>query len=356
MADLEFIKVNKIYSSGVHALKDVSFRVGDGEFVVIVGPSGCGKTTVLRLIAGLEELTGGEILLGGESLAGVRVKDRNLAMVFQNYALYPHMSVYDNMALGLRLRGKRAEADVRVREVAEMLGLSECLDRRPGQLSGGQKQRTALGRAIISQPRLFLFDEPLSNLDPSLRSETRRELTALHQKLKTTFIYVTHDKTEAMTMADRLIVMNDGRIVQNDTPINVYSMPADTFTARFMDPDMNFIKGELQGRDGKRIVKTDLFELIFPKDYGSDNEEFTVGIRETDLSLTPICGGVEINGTLIAEENLGDGIRLTVLTKNGIELLVSGGKETGAKRGEGLRLWLDPKKALLFDKEQRLIR
>lgn len=248
MAEVTLQGVRKVFAGSVEAVRDFSMDVRDGEFVVLVGPSGCGKSTTLRMIAGLEEPDGGTISIGGRVVNGVHPKDRDVAMVFQNYALYPHMRVYDNMAFALKLRRvARAEVDRRVREAARILGIEELLTRRPAQLSGGQRQRVAVGRAIVREPKAFLFDEPLSNLDAKLRVSTRAELKSLHQRLRTTTVYVTHDQEEAMTLGDRIVVMSRGVIRQAGPPLTVYERPADRFVAGFIGtPSMNFIDGTVR--------------------------------------------------------------------------------------------------------------
>ena len=245
MAEVVFDHVWKIYDNGFEAVKDINFTIKDKEFVVLVGPSGCGKTTTLRMVAGLEEITKGTISIDGRVINEVPPKDRDIAMVFQNYALYPHMSVYDNMAFGLKLRKiPKDEIDKRVKWAAELLGIAHLLDRKPKQLSGGQRQRVAVGRALVRNPKVFLFDEPLSNLDAKLRVQMRTEISKLHTKLEATMIYVTHDQMEAMTMADRIVVMKDGVIQQIDTPLNLYHYPKNKFVAGFIgSPHMNFFKG-----------------------------------------------------------------------------------------------------------------
>ncbi len=247
MAAVVLKNVRKIYNGNTVAVDDFSLRVEDGEFVVLVGPSGCGKSTTLRLIAGLEEVNGGEIHIDGCLANDLPPRDRNIAMVFQNYALYPHMDVYRNMAFGLKLRKyPRAEIDNRVREAADILGIEDLLRRKPKELSGGQRQRVALGRAIVRKPKVFLFDEPLSNLDARLRVQMRTELGKLHARLQATMIYVTHDQVEAMTMGDRLVVMQDGRIQQVGAPVHLYRSPSNQFVAGFIgSPSMNFLEGEL---------------------------------------------------------------------------------------------------------------
>jgi len=251
MADVKLEHVTKRYENVV-AVKDVTFEVADSEFVVLVGPSGCGKTTTLRMIAGLEEVTEGSIYIGGRLVNDVDPKDRDIAMVFQNYALYPHMTVYENMAFGLKLRKfPKAEINARVREAAQILGIENLLDRKPRALSGGQRQRVALGRAIVRKPKAFLFDEPLSNLDAKLRVQMRTEISRLHQRLGSTMIYVTHDQTEAMTMGDRIVVMRDGIVHQIDTPLNLYNHPRNKFVAGFIgSPAMNFFHGIVRRSNG----------------------------------------------------------------------------------------------------------
>jgi len=251
MAEVSFRDVKKSYTAGVQVIHGVTMDVADGEFVVIVGPSGCGKSTLLRMVAGLERITAGEIAIGGRVVNNLEPKDRDIAMVFQNYALYPHMRVYDNMAYGLRIRGmSKSEIDARVKRAAEILELGALLERRPRELSGGQRQRVAMGRAIVREPAVFLFDEPLSNLDAKLRVQMRAELQALHRRLGTTSLFVTHDQVEAMTLAQRMIVMNGGRAEQIGAPLEVYARPATTFVAGFIgSPAMNLIPETKDGRE-----------------------------------------------------------------------------------------------------------
>lgn len=252
MAEVVLESVVKVYPGDVRAVNNVSLAIQDEEFIVLVGPSGCGKSTTLRMVAGLEEISAGTIRIGERVVNGVAPKDRDVAMVFQNYALYPHMSVYKNMAFGLKLRRvPKAEIDERVRGAARMLGIEDLLDRKPRALSGGQRQRVAVGRAIVRTPKAFLFDEPLSNLDAKLRIEMRAELKKLHRKLRTTTIYVTHDQEEAMTLGDRIVVMKDGVIHQCGSPLEVYDRPANRFVAGFVGtPPMNFLKGRVAGENG----------------------------------------------------------------------------------------------------------
>lgn len=255
MADVRLTEVSKRYAKGGLAVDRFSLEIPDGEFLVLVGPSGCGKSTTLRMVAGLEEISSGTLEIDGVEMNGVPPKDRDIAMVFQNYALYPHMTVYDNMAFGLKLRRlPRREIDQRVRETAETLGLVDYLKRLPKQLSGGQRQRVAVGRAIVRKPKVFLFDEPLSNLDAKMRVEMRTEIRRLHRQLRATMIYVTHDQVEAMTMGDRIVVMNEGRIQQAAPPLEVYRRPANRFVAGFIGtPPMNMLTGTLR-HDGDRLL------------------------------------------------------------------------------------------------------
>src|ERR671917_1570658 len=270
MASVTVKNVYKIYpgekGGDVTAVSDVSLEIADREFLVLVGPSGCGKTTALRLLAGLEEISDGSIYIGDRRVNDVAPKDRDIAMVFQSYALYPHMSVYDNMAFGLKLRKvPRTEIDRRVKEAAEMLAIAQYLDRKPKALSGGQRQRVALGRAVVRNPAVFLMDEPLSNLDAKLRVQTRSEISKLHQRLGTTFIYVTHDQTEALTMGTRIAVMRDGILQQLDAPQILYDTPSNMFVAGFIgSPAMNFFEARLGRSDGGLAVDTGSFQVSVP--------------------------------------------------------------------------------------------
>lgn len=292
MAEVKIEAVGKIYPGNVRAVKDVNINIKDGEFLVLVGPSGCGKSTTLRMVAGLEEISEGLIKIGERVVNDVPPKDRDIAMVFQNYALYPHMTVYKNMAFGLKLRGfKKAEIDQRVRDASAILGLDEFLDRKPKALSGGQRQRVAVGRAIVRQPSAFLFDEPLSNLDAKLRVTTRAELKHLHYRLKTTTIYVTHDQEEAMTLGDRVCVMDIGLVQQIDTPMNIYNYPVNRFVAGFMGmPPMNFIDGKLT-QDGDAVffegegVAIRLTDEVAGRVMGSVGKEVVMGMRPESMRL-----------------------------------------------------------------------
>src|SRR2546429_1476433 len=265
MAQVVLKDLNKMYDD-VHACKDVNLNILDKEFVVLVGPSGCGKATTLRMVAGLEEITSGEISIGDRVVNALPPKDRDIAMVFQNYALYPHMSVYDNMAFGLKMRKfPKAEIQKRVQDAAEILGIQELLKRKPRQLSGGQRQRVAVGRAIVRHPQVFLFDEPLSNLDAKLRVQMRVELKRLHNRLETTAIYVTHDQVEAMTLGDRVVVMKDGWIQQVGEPLELYGRPANRFVAGFIgSPAMNFVDVGIQGSDNSLTAQGTGIRLAIP--------------------------------------------------------------------------------------------
>src|SRR5213595_806146 len=266
MAKVLLKDLNKSYDGGVRAVKNVNLEINDHEFVVLVGPSGCGKTTTLRMVAGLEDITSGEISIDGKVVNNLAPMDRDIAMVFQNYALYPHMSVYQNMAFGLRMRKfDKPEIDRRVRHAADVLGIQVLLDRRPRQLSGGQRQRVALGRAIVRNPRVFLFDEPLSNLDAALRVQMRVELKRLHERLETTAIYVTHDQVEAMTLGDRVVVMKDGVVHQVGEPLELYRKPANRFVASFIgSPAMNFAEVTITEASGALTAESSGFRVLVP--------------------------------------------------------------------------------------------
>ncbi|MCD4828040.1 MAG: sn-glycerol-3-phosphate ABC transporter ATP-binding protein UgpC [Candidatus Cloacimonetes bacterium] len=289
MARVVVENVNKIFDNGFQAVKDVNFVAEDKEFIILVGPSGCGKTTTLRMIAGLETITSGSISIGDRVINDVAPKDRDIAMVFQNYALYPHMSVYQNMAFALKLRGMpRSEIAGHVGEAAELLGIESLLDRKPRALSGGQRQRVALGRAIVRHPKVFLFDEPLSNLDAKLRVQMRGEITKLHRKLASTMIYVTHDQVEAMTMGDRIVVMDQGLIQQIDTPLNIYNEPVNLFVAGFIgSPAINLLNGTLNEEDGNLWFDEGSFRCAVPADRklgGYIGKPLVMGIRPEDIS------------------------------------------------------------------------
>jgi sn-glycerol 3-phosphate transport system ATP-binding protein len=298
MASVTLRNVRKTYTGGFEAITGIDFEVGDGQFCVLVGPSGCGKSTLLRMVAGLETITGGEIDIGGRIVNQVEPAERDIAMVFQNYALYPHMSVYNNMAYGLRNRGMREpEIDTRVQEAARILELGAMLDRKPRQLSGGQRQRVAMGRAIVRQPKVFLFDEPLSNLDAKLRIAMRVEIRKLQRRLSTTAIYVTHDQLEAMTLADILVVMNGGQVEQIGNPLEIYQKPATTFVASFIGaPPMNLM-----------LLRADEIKAQFAGDRRAAGEAGILGVRPEDfvISNEALAGGIAFDLTVVAIERVG---------------------------------------------------
>jgi multiple sugar transport system ATP-binding protein len=302
MASVEIRSVKKSFGA-VDVIHGIDVDIADEEFVVLVGPSGCGKSTLLRMIAGLEQITDGQIAIGGTVVNNLPPKDRDIAMVFQNYALYPHMTVRDNMAFSLKLRrADNATIETRVKRAAEILGLMPYLDRYPRQLSGGQRQRVAMGRAIVRDPQVFLFDEPLSNLDAKLRVQMRVEIKALHQRLRTTSVYVTHDQVEAMTMADRIVVMHDGRVEQIGTPLDLYDNPANLFVAGFIgSPAMNFLKGIVR-RDGETVWVEAPGNVRLPLARGTaghDGQEVVYGVRPEHLSVVDGGDGVPATVTVV---------------------------------------------------------
>jgi multiple sugar transport system ATP-binding protein len=300
MASVTLEGIRKIYQGSTPhvAVHGVDLDIADGEFVVLVGPSGCGKSTTLRMIAGLESISAGKLSIDGRNVNDVPPKDRDIAMVFQSYALYPHMTVRDNLGFALKLRGTpKSEIDKRVTQAAAILGITDFLDRTPRQLSGGQRQRVALGRAIVREPKVFLFDEPLSNLDAQLRVQMRREIARLHEELKATMIYVTHDQVEAMTLGDRIVVMSKGHVQQIDTPMNLYDHPVNRFVAGFIgSPGMNFIDGTLTSGEGMQFVADgnaftlDLPDALIARLDGLTNTPVTLGIRPEDVSVAPESG------------------------------------------------------------------
>jgi multiple sugar transport system ATP-binding protein len=306
MARVKLEGIRKMYQDSVIAVHGVDLDVADGEFVVLVGPSGCGKSTTLRMIAGLESITAGKLFIGDRMVNDVPPKNRDIAMVFQSYALYPHMTVRENLAFALKLRGSpKTEIEKRVQEAATILGISDFLDRTPRQLSGGQRQRVALGRAIVRKPQVFLFDEPLSNLDAQLRVQMRREIARLHQELDATMIYVTHDQVEAMTLGDRIVVMNKGHVQQIDTPMNLYDHPRNRFVAGFIgSPAMNFVDGRVAVGDSLQFVaEGDAFTFGIPPSlaeriHGLETRELTLGIRPEDVSVA-----LETGPTIFAGES-----------------------------------------------------
>ena len=313
MAEVRLKKVEKQYPNGFKAVHGIDLDIKNGEFMVFVGPSGCAKSTTLRMIAGLEDITGGEVYIGDRLVNDVPPKDRGISMVFQNYALYPHMTVYENMSFGLKLKKTpKDEIDRRVREAAEKLEITELLDRKPKEMSGGQRQRVALGRAIVRNPDVFLFDEPLSNLDAKLRVSMRLRITQLHKELKTTMIYVTHDQVEAMTMGDRITVMRSGRIMQVDTPLNLYHYPANKFVAGFIgSPTMNLVDGELKEENGKIYFSLDgtLIEILGEKANKLKShigKKVTFGMRPESITVAEKEDSISKKGKVSVVEQMGN--------------------------------------------------
>ena len=362
MASVTLKNVYKIYSGGVTAVTDFCLDIEDKEFIILVGPSGCGKSTTLRMIAGLEEISKGELYIGDQLANDVAPKDRDIAMVFQNYALYPHMTVYDNMAFGLKLRKTpKDEIKRRVEEAARILDISHLLDRKPKALSGGQRQRVALGRAIVRDPKVFLLDEPLSNLDAKLRAQMRTEIAKLHKRLGTTFIYVTHDQTEAMRIGDRIVVMKDGFIQQVDTPQNLYDLPVNEFVAGFMgSPQMNFIDATLVKEGADYYVTFGAAKIKVPANKANDEianyvgKEIVFGIRPEDVHDEPefiekhpesrATADVEVTELMGAETYL-------YLTCEGYPLTARVSPRSTARPQDEIDIAIDPNRIHLFDKE-----
>ncbi|MCL2463041.1 MAG: sn-glycerol-3-phosphate ABC transporter ATP-binding protein UgpC [Defluviitaleaceae bacterium] len=355
--------VKKYPGSNAMAVSDFNMDIADKEFIVLVGPSGCGKTTTLRMIAGLEEITEGELYIGDKLCNDVAPKDRDIAMVFQNYALYPHMSVFDNMAFGLKLRKTpKAEIKRRVDEAAKILGIENLLDRKPKALSGGQRQRVAMGRAIVREPKVFLMDEPLSNLDAKLRAQMRTEITKLHQKLQTTFIYVTHDQIEAMTLGSRIVVMSNGIIQQMDNPVNLYNKPQNLFVASFIgSPQMNLVDVavDVKGSDVFLIFGEDRIKLPDAKAKaliagGYNGKTVVMGIRPEDLHDEEMFISASkdslIDANIDVTELLGAEVYL-YMTAYGQELTARVNPRTNAKANDRIKIALDANKIHVFDKE-----
>lgn len=363
MASVTLKNVYKVYQGDVTAVSDFSLEIADKEFVILVGPSGCGKSTTLRMIAGLEEITKGELYIGDTLANDVAPKDRDIAMVFQNYALYPHMTVFDNMAFGLKLRKvPKDEIKRRVEEAAKILDISHLLDRKPKALSGGQRQRVALGRAIVRNPKVFLLDEPLSNLDAKLRAQMRTEISKLHLRLGTTFIYVTHDQTEAMTMGDRIVVMKDGFIQQVDTPQNLYDFPTNMFVAGFMgSPQMNFLDGTITKDGGQYSFHFGQYAVPIPQEKNKDDvlkdyigKNVVLGIRPENVHDEPdflakategiVEADVEVTELMGAETYL-------YLSCEGNSITARVEPTSTAKTGDRIKIAFDLAKLHLFDKE-----
>ena len=358
MADVVLKGVTKIFPPDVHAVQDVSIEIPDKEFLVLVGPSGCGKSTTLRLVAGLEELTSGEIFIEDRKINNVAPKDRDLAMVFQNYALYPHMTVYKNMAFGLKLRKyPRKEIEGRVKEAADILNIAHLMDRKPKELSGGESQRVAVGRAIVRKPKVFLFDEPLSNLDAKLRVQMRMEISKLHNKLQATIIYVTHDQVEAMTMGTRIVVMNKGVVQQIANPLSLYQKPVNKFVAGFIgSPAMNFMKGRIIEQNGGLVFDEGSIKLATDSSHskslaGYKGREITFGIRPEDIYIHQGKKGVgEVESVIEVVEPMGSEIYLYLNTGTNLYVArVNADSQVAVDKRVLMRI--DMKKANFFDIE-----
>ena len=366
MASLSLTNVCKVYPNGFEAVKDFSLEVEDQEFIIFVGPSGCGKSTTLRMIAGLEEISSGELKIDGRVVNDVEPKDRDIAMVFQNYALYPHMTVFDNMAFGLKLRKvPKDEIKKKVEEAAKILDLEKLLDRKPKALSGGQRQRVAMGRAIVRNPKVFLMDEPLSNLDAKLRVQMRIEIAKLHQRLGTTIIYVTHDQTEAMTLGDRIVVMKDGVIMQVDSPQKLYNEPDNLFVAGFIgSPQMNFIDAVCKVEGERVTLNFEKTSVVLPPakakkliDGGYNGKTVVMGIRPEDIGDSQI--EIEAHKDAVFEtdvtgyELLGSEV-LLYFNVAGTAMTAKVDSRTTARMGDHITLAIDPEKIHCFDKETEL--
>ncbi|MBB3977528.1 multiple sugar transport system ATP-binding protein [Rhizobium azooxidifex] len=348
MAGVDFVDVRKSFGA-FPVIKGVDIQIEDGEFVILVGPSGCGKSTLLRMLAGLENITAGEIRIGGRTVNALPPKDRDIAMVFQNYALYPHMTVADNMAFSLMLNGSpKAEIDKRVNAAADILGLTKLLDRFPRQLSGGQRQRVAMGRAIVRDPQVFLFDEPLSNLDAKLRVAMRAEIKELHQRLKTTTVYVTHDQIEAMTMADKIVVMHDGVVEQVGAPLELYDRPANLFVAGFIgSPAMNMIRGRLDPGDPTRFVATDGTTLpVHRPPAAAKGRDLVYGLRPEYMALAGEGQPAEV----VVIEPTGYETQM-IVRLGGTDVTCVFRERVDVRPGETIHLKIDAEHVHLFDVE-----
>ena len=366
MASLSLTNVCKVYPNGFEAVKDFNLEVEDQEFIIFVGPSGCGKSTTLRMIAGLEEISSGELKIDGKLMNDVEPKDRDIAMVFQNYALYPHMTVFDNMAFGLKLRKvPKDEIKKKVEEAAKILDLEKLLDRKPKALSGGQRQRVAMGRAIVRNPKVFLMDEPLSNLDAKLRVQMRSEIASLHNRLKATIIYVTHDQTEAMTLGTRIVVLKDGVIMQVDSPQKLYNEPNNLFVAGFIgSPQMNFIDAVCKVEGERVTLNFEKTSVVLPPakakkliDGGYNGKTVVMGIRPEDIGDSQI--EIEAHKDAVFEtdvtgyELLGSEV-LLYFNVAGTAMTAKVDSRTTARMGDHITLAIDPEKIHCFDKETEL--
>ena len=362
MASVRLDNIRKEYEGGVVAVKDVNIEIADKEFVVLVGPSGCGKSTTLRMIAGLEDITEGTISIDGKVVNDVAPKDRDIAMVFQNYALYPHMTVYDNMAFGLKLRKfPKQEIEGRVREAAKILGIEEYLDRKPKALSGGQRQRVAVGRAIVRKPKVFLFDEPLSNLDAKLRVQMRTEISKLHNSLEATMVYVTHDQTEAMTMGDKIVVMKDGFVQQTNSPLNLYNKPANKFVAGFIgSPAMNFMFGSIAEHRGMTFTEKGTGVVLkLLKEHQKKlkpyvGKEIWLGIRPEHILIAEKSTSsryARFKARIEVVEPMGNEIFMYFTTGAGTQYVSRIAASEEPKAGKEMSVGLELSKVHFFDKE-----
>ncbi len=372
MAGLQLKGIYKKYPGGVVAVSDVNLEIRDKEFIVLVGPSGCGKSTTLRMIAGLEEISEGELYIGDRLVNDIAPKDRDIAMVFQNYALYPHMTVFDNMAFGLKLRKvPKDEIERKVNEAAKILDLTHLLDRKPKAMSGGQRQRVALGRAIVRSPKVFLLDEPLSNLDAKLRAQMRTEISKIHKKLGTTFIYVTHDQTEAMTMGDRIVCMKDGFVQQVDTPQNLYENPTNKFVAGFLgSPQMNFIDASLKEEYGQYVVEFGSddtkssrgvkYQIIVPESKVNEDlanyvgKEIILGVRPESIHDEEMFISNATTGIIEADVDITELMgaeTFLYLQCEGIPLTARVDPRSTARPGDHIKVAIDPNRIHIFDKE-----
>ena len=362
MSSLSMKNICKVYPNGFEAVKDFNLEVEDQEFIIFVGPSGCGKSTTLRMIAGLEEISSGEFYIDGKLMNDVEPKDRDIAMVFQNYALYPHMTVFDNMAFGLKLRKvPKDEIKRKVEEAAKILDLEKLLDRKPKALSGGQRQRVAMGRAIVRNPKVFLMDEPLSNLDAKLRVQMRSEIASLHNRLKATIIYVTHDQTEAMTLGTRIVVLKDGVIMQVDSPQKLYNEPNNLFVAGFIgSPQMNFIDTVVKVDGDKVTLNFDNTSIVLPAEKAAkvkayDGKTVVMGIRPENVTEEVVAGHEEatFETDVTGYELLGSEVLLYV-TAGGAAVTAKVDSRTTARMGDHVKLAIDVDKIHCFDKETEL--
>ena len=363
MASLSLQHINKTYPNGFEAVKDFNLEIADKEFIIFVGPSGCGKSTTLRMIAGLEEISGGTLKIGDKVVNDVEPKDRDIAMVFQNYALYPHMTVYDKMAFGLKLRKvPKDQIDKMVKEAAKILDLEKLLDRKPKALSGGQRQRVAMGRAIVRDPKVFLMDEPLSNLDAKLRVQMRTEISKLHERLGATIIYVTHDQTEAMTLGTRIVVMKDGVVQQVDTPQNLYNAPGNLFVAGFIgSPQMNFLDATVKVNGKDVTLQVGNYSLKLPEnkakaliDGGYDGKTVVMGIRPEDVTDDATAFPEStVEAKINVYELLGAEVFL-YFDVEGFNMTARVDPHTTSRTGDTVKFGLDMTKVHVFDKETEL--